>query len=605
MQIIVTNEQQSADFEHGVGPLEVGRGPGSGSPRFVVEDAYVSRDQLRLEPLEHNRVRIVNLGAPITLSTQSAPAPFHAEQTAARHSQELTAGQSVESPLPVRITAGYTTIELKPSQPPDGGLPAASLQTLSRPILASRVDVESQQSLSALGDAPSTEVLAQWLERLLQVQKSAAGSSQFYDDTARAVVDLIGLDRGLVLLRRDGEPPWEIVARHVRRESQGPEFSRKVLQQVLDQKRTFFQGLKRGDRLNSLAGIEAVVASPVFDDQQEIIGVVYGSRDLESTSGSRGVKPLEAQVVQLLAAAVSSGLGRLQREADAARMRVTFEQFFSRELARALERDPHMLEGQQTEVTALFCDVRRFSRISEQLGPAQTYRMLQDIMDVLTDRVMAEGGVVIDYHGDGMAAMWNAPEPQVEHALMACRAAWSMQDAMEQVNRVWHSVLGFPVEIGIGLNTGPAQVGNAGSSLRLKYGPLGHTVNLASRIEGATKQFGVKVLITEHVAGRLPEGWTTRRLCRVRVVGIHGDVGIFELQPAPPDDDWLQLRDEYQQALEQFEARQWDQAEAQFTELSAKPLGSQDKAARVMLETLRHRSFDRESAEPVVQLTAK
>src|SRR5581483_3993135 len=184
------------------------------------------------------------------------------------------------------------------------------------------------------------------------------------------VVDLVGLDRGLVLLRR-GED-WSIAAHAGRREGDGRQFSLTVLKHVVAERRTFYQSQVPISSTRSLLGVEAVVASPIFDPDDEVVGAVYGSRSRMVPSRGPGVGPLEAQVVQLLASAVGAGLARLEQEAAATQMRVQFEQFFSADLARELARNPDLLKGQEREITVLFCDIRGFSRLSERIGPTQT-----------------------------------------------------------------------------------------------------------------------------------------------------------------------------------------------------------------------------------------
>src|SRR5207253_25677 len=174
-------------------------------------------------------------------------------------------------------------------------------------------------------------------ETLIAVQRAAAGSPEFYEQTAQAVVDLVGLDRGLVVLRRINN--WEPVARAGKTQHSGREFSLTILQQMVQERRTFFQSAASGSIISSLQGIEAVVASPVFDAQDQVVGSVYGSRTrFTDSSKGPGIGPLEAQIVQLLASAVGVGLARLEQEAEAGRLRVHFEQFFSRSLARELQR---------------------------------------------------------------------------------------------------------------------------------------------------------------------------------------------------------------------------------------------------------------------------
>jgi adenylate cyclase len=181
-----------------------------------------------------------------------------------------------------------------------------------------------------------------------------------------------------------------------------------------------------------------------------------------------------------------------------------------------------------------------------------------------------------------------------------------MKSAVPSLNTKWEGVLGFPLRIGIGLNTGPAHVGNAGSSQRMKYGPLGHAVNLASRVEGATKQFGVDVLVSEATQRQLSSSFITRRLCRVRVVGIQGDVAIYELHAAPGAADWLELREQYERSLEEFEAGTLDNAQQSLRTLLGDARFQHDRASRVLLENVKS-AMQRTETEhsPIIELSSK
>jgi adenylate cyclase len=561
LKVTISNERQRRQFTHGAGPIEFGRGPRRELERFVIEDRFVSRDQLRVEELSSGRIRLEVLGAPGTLAS----------------GETLATGAKGEYDLPLRLTIGYTIVEIAAETVDMSS--AGAFQTISRPM-QSLLHRQAPQPIRSIGESPAPEVLAQWFETLLTVQRAAAGSGEFYEETARAVVELVGLDRGLVLLRKNLE--WVTVASHTTGSTWGGDFSRKVLNQVLADKRTFFQGFDETSWSQSLVGVESVVASPIFDDQKNVIGVVYGSRNMRVAVARRGIQPLEAQLVQLLAGAVSAGLARVEREAEATRNRVQFEQFCSPELARALELNPALLEGHEREVTVMFCDLRGFSRIAEEIGTGKSYSLLGDVMDRLTNRIIDHGGVIIDYYGDGLAAMWNAPANQSEHAALACRAAQAMWSELPAINETWSPVVKSPLKIGVGINTGPAQVGNAGSRRRLKYGPRGHTVNLASRVEGATKQFGVPVLVTGSTRLQLPADFAARRLCKVRVVGIASAVELFELSVAPPDPLWLARREAYERALECYEAGDCSAAAAALQPL-ATGAGCDDHPAQMLL----------------------
>src|SRR5262249_55483309 len=159
---------------------------------------------------------------------------------------------------------------------------------------------------------------------------------------------------------------------------------------------------------------------------------------------------------------VAAGLARLEQEQAALAAQVRFEQFFTPELSRQLAARPGLLESRDCEVTALFCDIRGFSRISERLGPAQTVTWMSDVLGSLSDCVLAHRGVLVNYVGDELLAMWGAPEEQPDHAMLACRAALAMLEQLPVLSRRWRDLLQEEMSFGIGINTGQACVGNIG-----------------------------------------------------------------------------------------------------------------------------------------------
>jgi adenylate cyclase len=166
--------------------------------------------------------------------------------------------------------------------------------------------------------------------------------------------------------------------------------------------------------------------------------------------------------------------------------------------------------------------------------------------------VLAHRGVLVDYIGDELMAMWGAPEIQEDHARLACRAALDMQRLLPELNERWHSRIGESLALGIGVNTGRARVGNTGSRHKFKYGPLGPMVNLASRVQGATKYLRTRMLITESTHAMLAGEFWSRRLCKVRAVNIATAVNLYELA-APGSTDWKAIQPLYEHALEDFE----------------------------------------------------
>lgn len=535
--ILVSSRNGRDRFFHHEGPLEFGRGPQRSAPRKEIPDPKVSKDQLVLEEQEHDRVRLRNLSThvPVRLADGSTIEP----------SSELSAR------LPVRLHVGDTLIEIEPSPSGVTGADPALLRTIEPPVAAGGA---ARTLAPRLGTDPVAEEMARWFESLIGVQRAAASSLDFFTQTARAVVELIGLDSGLVLLRKNGD--WTHVACYPSHSDPASQYSRSILETVTRERRTFYQEIR--PMAASLVGVVAVVASPILNEAHQVIGAIYGARRGEDRSPE--IRPLEAQLTQVLAAAVAAGLARQESEAHAARRRVQFEQFFTPDLAAALDRDRALLEGREREVTVLFADIRGFSGVSERLSARLTCELIREIMEHLTAKIMESAGVVVDYVGDGLLAMWNAPVEQPDHAVRACRAALAMRDGLPDLNRRWEGRLGRAFGLGIGLNSGLALVGNTGSHKKFKYGPLGHSVNLASRIEGATKHLGVGLLISGATHDLLGAAFATRRLCRARLMGIAHEVNLFELYAESASTDWQSRRESYEQALDLYESGKWSEA---------------------------------------------
>ena len=170
-----------------------------------------------------------------------------------------------------------------------------------------------------------------------------------------------------------------------------------------------------------------------------------------------------------------------------------------------------------------------FTTLAERLGPEATCRIVRDIIARLSQQIVDHGGTIVNYVGDGIMAMWNAPLQQPDHAVRACRAALAMLAQLPGLNDGWQATVGHALSIGIGLNSGPALVGNTGSDRRLQYGPFGLTVNLASRIESATKTIGVPLLVSATVQEKVRAIFRTRSVGAVPLAGVSEGVPLYEL----------------------------------------------------------------------------
>ncbi len=538
LKISIQDRKGSSDLDHDEGPLLLGRHPEGDVAKYIISDPRVSRSHLLIEELDGGRLQLENLSGknPVVLSDGT----------------RLEARAECEVDLPTLLTLGTSQIKIAcPGAPVEAD--AAAANAISEETLET-----DPKLIQKLGDSPDAQTLANWFETLVRVQQAAAGSEEFLSQTARAVVELIGLDRGLVLLRKDGG--WEVAAFKGRDQIHGRMYSHSILERILNERKTLFENFGGASMTESLVDVESVVAAPVFDESNAVIGAVYGSRSAGLTDTKCSIRPLEAQLVQVMASAVGAGLARLEQQHEAIRAQVQFEQFFSAALARELGRDQTLLDGRQREVTVLFSDVRNFAGISESVGPGDVFRLMQDVMELQSSRIHDNGGVVVDYYGDGLLAMWNAPAEQEDHAARACKTALTICRELSEISAKWQDKVGAPLRLGFGINTGSALVGNTGSMVKMKYGPMGPTVNLASRVEGTVKQLGVSIIITGSTREKLDDLFATRRLCKARLVGIAEPIDLFELCDEESTPAWIQFRDNYEQALSEFESRKWEAA---------------------------------------------
>ncbi len=305
LTLTVTNKAETQTLTHGGGPLELGRGPArDGAARVVVKDAFVSRDHIRVAEADGRKVRVENLSAKAPVSIDG-------------HSL-LNPGAAAEYHLPVRLGVGESTIDV------DVAEAAASVDDQQLRTIAAPVRGAPAPSLASLTQSAPVEEVVGWLEAVIAVQKSV-DATDFYRQTANALVEKIGLDGGLVMLR-DGVA-WKVAANATRddpRMQHGRGFSQTILRRILADKRTFYlPAMSAGDGGGeSLTGVQGVVASPFFIGD-DVAGVVYGTR--MQRARHRPIGPLEAQVVQLLAAAVGAGVTRLAQDAEATRLRVAKE----------------------------------------------------------------------------------------------------------------------------------------------------------------------------------------------------------------------------------------------------------------------------------------
>ena len=515
------------------------------------DDVDVSRSHIALYAHSPEEIEVTNLSRsqPVRLSRDKMLMPGESTKAAPPILAQFSAyAVRVEPPLEEEL-------DLQP-------LPEATLPPGNR---------GSDPGIGRLNiDTMDERLLLRWLETVLGVFQSAANSRDFPELAAEALVKIVGLDAA-AMIECDAEKRWKVAALHSAVEGQTEENwvpSRTLLSRVLQERRTFRHvPANVPDTAQSLQNVIALVAAPILDGEGDVVGVLYGDRrGGGSVNEIPEISPFEAKLVEVLASGIAAGLARVKEEQAAVAARVQFEQFFTPQLALQLEKDPELLEGRDANITVLFADIRGFSRISEQLGSARTMTWIQDTMGTLSDCVLECDGVLVDFLGDELMAMWGAPIAQSNHADLACRAAMKMQAVLPEINNRWRRELGSDIQLGIGLNSGIARVGNTGSKQKFKYGPLGDVVNIASRVQGATKYLGTDCLITGSSLGDLTENHTTRRLACVQVVNIAQPLELFELWPSPPP-KWTEICTKYASALDALESKDLDRAQQIVEEL--------------------------------------
>jgi adenylate cyclase len=248
-----------------------------------------------------------------------------------------------------------------------------------------------------------------------------------------------------------------------------------------------------------------------------------------------------------------------------------FGHYIPPELVDEMSASPeeYSLDGENREMTVLFSDVRGFTTISEGMDPKQLTQLMNALLTPMTRVIHKNRGTIDKYMGDAIMSFWGAPMADSQHARHALYAAMEMMDELKIMQEEFRQ-RGWPeVNIGIGLNTGDMNVGNMGSEFRMAYTVLGDAVNLGSRLEGLTKNYGVNIIVSETTRAGIPE-FVFRELDLVRVKGKNEPVTIFEPIGHKNDLD-KEVTSEltaYKQALMNFRAQSLDKAELEFFNLN-------------------------------------
>ena len=272
------------------------------------------------------------------------------------------------------------------------------------------------------------------------------------------------------------------------------------------------------------------------------------------------------------------------------RVKSAMARYMSKEVVdQLLEAGEDQLGGKDQKISVLFSDVRSFTTISEALGARATVSMLNEYFATMVDVIFNNGGILDKYIGDAIMALFGAPFSGAHDADNAVTVANQMLLALHELNAS-RARSGRPaLDIGVGLSTGNVIVGNIGSPKRMEYTVIGDSVNLASRLEGATKYYGTRILLSESTVQDLTRPFVLREIDFMRVKGKERPVAVYEAldyhspQSFPRMDEVL---DAFKAGLAAYRARDFVAAQRLFSAGAA--ANSDEKPSRLYLERCRH-----------------
>jgi len=258
-----------------------------------------------------------------------------------------------------------------------------------------------------------------------------------------------------------------------------------------------------------------------------------------------------------------------------------FKHFLSPEVIEQLIVNPERLKlgGDRRVLTIFFSDLQGFTSISENLDPEELIELLNEYLSAMTDIIQEEGGTIDKYEGDAIIAFWNAPLEVADHAVRAVGAALRCQARLAEMRPAFRDRIGADMHMRIGINTGLSVVGNLGSHTRFDYTVLGDAVNLASRLEGANKQFGTYTMISQSTYDFVNTHFVVRELARLAVVGRKEPVTVYEPMSSTDYESRKEMLDTFSRGLALFYKGDIEHGKNVFAEIQ-----EQDPAAAAYAE---------------------
>jgi adenylate cyclase len=330
-----------------------------------------------------------------------------------------------------------------------------------------------------------------------------------------------------------------------------------------------------------------------------LVGLVIWGSFLAFRSQHFLLDPVYPVLAIIAAYLVSTGVSFYREERQRAYIHSAFDRYLSPVLVKQIADNPGLLElgGEERQMTVLFCDIRKFSSLSETLAPQQIIRFLIAFLTPMCDILLARKATIDKFIGDAVVAFWNAPLDDPQQYENAARAALAMTERLRGLNRDKGKDWPGQIAIGIGLNAGPCCVGNMGSAQRLSYSLIGDTVNLASRLEGLTKFYGVEIAIGAALHAELGQ-FACIELDRVRVVGRHAPETVHALlgdETMATSEGFSAFSAQYSQMLSAYRAQDWQTASALLDALAGQAM---ERGLGKLLAIYQQRIADFSAAPP-------
>ncbi len=394
-----------------------------------------------------------------------------------------------------------------------------------------------------------------------------------YDQETKATVKdkiiLIGASaEGLKDLRSTALSPYR----------PGVEVHANVIEQILDNDYLLRPDVTKGVEALFIfcAGLLFIIVSPFIGIIVSItfcailMATAFGAAYIAYVDHGLLIDPVYPSLAVLTIFIASTILSYVSAELKRKQIRNAFGMYVANAVIKDLERNPDKLKlgGEIRDLTVMFTDIRKFTAISEGLSAEELINLMNDFLTNMTDIVMEHNGTVDKYIGDAMMTFWNAPLDVKNHEREACLAALKMQNALEPINeRIKQEAekneqTPVLLKAGIGINTGECAVGNMGSRQRFAYSALGDAVNMASRLEGQTKHYGVPILVGQSTYEKA-DGLALIEVDKIQVIGKEESVRIYALcgdSQMLESQDFQNWREQHKNFIASYRSAQFEDA---------------------------------------------